>query len=130
MSNYLIFFAGVLTTLLSIVIINKYKKLNSDSRRSLSQSYLYLIVKRLVPDMLPNKDNKNTQSIIYEDNKVFHYLEMSDSKAYWIDKNKVYCAEIKNGYFNPDDRTLMSMKNLSEKEVNRMLYIFSNLKNG
>jgi hypothetical protein len=67
---------------------------------------------------------------MHEDNKTFRYVEMSDQKAYWMDKNKIYYAEVKDGRFNPATGKPTEMKNLSEKQVNKMLYIFNSLKNG
>lgn len=130
MDLFLFFIAGLLTTLGIIVIINMYKKLNSRVRIVFNQSSIYLAIKSLVPNFMLEDYKNNTQSFIYEDKKVFNYIEMSDNKAYWIDKNRVYCAKIKDGFFSPDDRELLSMKNLSAKEVNKMIYIFTTLKNG
>jgi hypothetical protein len=73
---------------------------------------------------------KDTQALVYEDTKTFRYIEMSDHKAYWIDKNKIYYADVEDGRFNPAKGRPTEMKNLSERQVNKVLYIFNSLKNG
>jgi hypothetical protein len=56
---------------------------------------------------------------------------MPDNKAYWLDRNKIYYAEIKDdGRFDPMEGKPSEMKNLSEKQLVKMLFIYNSLKNG
>lgn len=130
MLNYLYFFAGVLTTLLVVVIIKQYSKRSRAKRIAIKQSSMFQVIKKLVPDLVKIYTDSYTQALSYEDNKSFKYIEMPDEKAYWINKNNIYYADIKDGRFNPAEGQLSEMKNLSEKQVNKMLFIYNSLKNG
>ena len=73
---------------------------------------------------------KETQSIIYESTKTFKYVEMSDNKAYWLEKNKVYYTDINRGFFDPEKGKLLKTKDVSEEEVKKIVFIFNSLKKG
>lgn len=124
------FAAGVLTTLFIIAIIRWHSKRKSAKRVIVRQTFMFEVMKVMFPDLMFEVNYKDTQAKGYEDSKVFNYIQMSDNKAYWMDKNRIYCADIKNGRFNPAEGKLIEMKNLSEKQINKTLYIFNSLKNG
>lgn len=129
MLNYLIFFAGVLTSVAILVIIKKYNKRSRANRLVVRQSDVLLMAKSLFPESFTGQ-NHYSQALSYENNKTFKYIEMPDNKVYWLDKNNIYYADIKGGRFNPDEGKLTEMKNLSEKQVNKVLFIYNSLKNG
>jgi hypothetical protein len=124
------FIAGVLTTLTLIAIIKQYNKRSRAKRVLINQSSMFLLIKNFLPDLMFDMRYKDTQALVYEDTKTFRYIEMSDHKAYWIDKNKIYYADVEDGRFNPAKGKPTEMKNLSERQVNKVLYIFNSLKNG
>ena len=124
------FIAGVLTTLTLIAIIKQYNKRSRAKRVLINQSSMFLLIKNFLPDLMFDMRYKDTQALVYEDTKTFRYIEMSDHKAYWIDKNKIYYADVEDGRFNPAKGRPTEMKNLSERQVNKVLYIFNSLKNG
>jgi hypothetical protein len=124
------FLSGVLTTLTFIAILKQYNKRRRAKRMVINQSSMFLLIKNYLPELGIVNKHLNTQSFIHEDTKTFKYVEMSDQKAYWMNKNKIYYAEVKDGRFNPAKGIPTEMKNLSEKQVNKMLYIFNSLKNG
>ena len=131
MLEILVFFiAGVLTTLTLIAIIKQYNKRSRAKRILVNQSSMFILVKNFMPDLLFELKYKDTQAFLYEDTRTFKYIEMSDHRAYWMDRNKIYYAEIKDGRFNPATGKPTEMNNLSEKQVNKMLYILNTLKNG
>jgi len=131
MLELLVFFiAGVLTTLTLIAIIKQYNKRSRAKRILINQSSMFLLIKNFMPNLMFDMRYKNTQAYLYEDTRTFRYIEMSDHRAYWIDRNKIYYAEIKDGRFNPASGKPTEMNNLSEKQVNKMLYILNTLKNG
>jgi hypothetical protein len=130
LNNLLFFVAGLLTTLILIAILKQYNKQRRAKRMVINQSSMFLLIKNFLPELGFNNKYINTQAFVHEDTKTFRYVEMSDHKAYWIDKNKIYYAEVKDGRFNPATGKPTEMKNLSEKQVNKMLYIFNSLKNG
>jgi hypothetical protein len=126
----LFFIVGVLTTLALIAIIKQYNKQRRAKRMVVNQSSMFLLIKNFLPELGFTNKYLNTQAFMHQDNKTFRYVEMSDQRAYWMDKNKIYYAEVKDGRFNPATGKPTEMKNLSEKQINKMLYIFNSLKNG
>ena len=126
----ILFFAGVLTTLTLIAIIRQYSKFSRAKKAVIKQSEMFLLIKNFLPDLMYRQDQPDTQSLRYEYDRELNYVEMPDHKAYWIDKNKIYYADVVNGKFDPGSAKLTEMKNLSEKEVAKVLYIYNTLKNG
>jgi hypothetical protein len=131
MLDYVIFFAGVLTTLIIIAIIVKYNKLSRAKTNPIRQSIVFWELKQFMPDIMDAFLNRPTQAQTYDDNRSFKFIEMPDKKAYWLDRDKIYYAEIKDdGRFNPLEGKPSEMKNLSEKQLVKMLFIYNSLKNG
>jgi hypothetical protein len=126
----ILFFAGVLTTLTLIAIIRQYNKLKHVKNVVVKQSEMFMLIKNFLPEFMFNPVPIDSQSLRYEYDRELRYIEMSDHNAYWIDKNKIYYAEVTDGRFNPDDAKLADMENLSEKRVSEVLYIYNSLKNG
>ena len=126
----ILFFAGVLTTLTLIAIIRQYNKLKHVKNVIIKQSEMFMLIKNFLPEFMFKPIQIDSQSLRYEYDREFRYIEMSDHKAYWIDKNKIYYAEVTDGRFNPDNAKLAEMENLSEQRVSEVLYIYNSLKNG
>jgi hypothetical protein len=124
------FIAGVLTTLALIAIIRQYNKLKHVKKIVVKQSEMFMLIKNFLPEFMFRSIPMDSQSTRYEDDRELRYIEMSDHNAYWIDKNKIYYAEVTDGRFNPNNAKLAEMKNLSEKRVSEVLYIYNSLKNG
>jgi hypothetical protein len=125
-----LFFLGVLTTLAIIAIIKRYNSRSRVKNVVINQSSMFLLIKNFMPESLFDISHKDTQALVYEDTRLFKYIEMSDHKAYWMDKNKIYYANVRDGRFNPAEGKPTEMKNLSERQVNKVLYIYNSLKNG
>jgi hypothetical protein len=126
----ILFFAGVLTTLTLIAIIRQYNKLKHVKKIIVKQSEMFMLIKNFLPEFMFKPIQMDSQSLRYEYDREFNYIEMPDHKAYWIDKNRIYYAEVTDGRFNPDNAMLAEMENLSEKRVGEVLYIYNSLKNG
>jgi hypothetical protein len=124
------FFSGVLTTLTLIAIIRQYNKLKHVKKITVKQSEMFMLIKNFLPEFMFKPIPIDSQSMRYEDDRELRYIEMSDHNAYWIDKNKIYYAEVTDGRFNPDNAKLAEMENLSEKRISEVLYIYNSLKNG
>jgi hypothetical protein len=124
LNNLILFLSGVLTTLSLIAIIVKYNKLSRAKTRRLRQSYIF-------SEIMNAFLNRPTQAQSYDDNRSFKFIEMPDKKAYWLDRDKIYYADIKDdGRFDPTEGKPSEMKNLSEKQLVKMLFIYNSLKNG
>jgi hypothetical protein len=126
----ILFFAGVLTTLTLIAIIKQYNKLKQVKNVIIKQSEMFMLIKNFLPEFMFSPVPLDSQSLRHEYDRELRYIEMSDHNAYWIDKNKIYYAEVTDGRFDPDKAKLAEMENLSEKRVNEVLYIYNSLKNG
>jgi hypothetical protein len=126
----ILFFAGVLTTLTLIAIIRQYNKLKHVKKIIVKQSEMFMLIKNFLPEFMFRPSQLDSQALRYEYDREFRYIEMPDHKAYWIDKNKIYYAEVTDGRFNPDNAKLADMENLSEQRVSEVLYIYNSLKNG
>jgi hypothetical protein len=126
----ILFFAGVLTTLTLIAIIRQYNKLKHVKKVVIKQSEMFMLIKNFLPEFMFKPIQIDSQALRYEYDREFRYIEMSDHRAYWIDKNKIYYAEVTDGRFNPDNAKLAEMENLSEQRVSEVLYIYNSLKNG
>lgn len=125
------FVLGVLTTLAIVAIIVKYNKPRAVKAKPVRQSIIFWELKQFMPEIMDAFLNKLTQAQNYDVNRGFRFIEMPDNKAYWIDRNKIYYADIKDdGRFNPKEGKLSKMENLSEKQLVKMLFIYNSLKNG
>jgi hypothetical protein len=125
------FIAGVLTTLTLIAIIKQYNKRTRVKREVVRQSILFWELKQFMPDMINAYLNRPTQAQSYDRTRAFKFIEMPDNRAYWLDRNKIYYADIKDdGRFNPKEGKPTEMKNLSKKQVTKVLFIYNSLKNG
>ena len=74
--------------------------------------------------------NRETQAMYFESSKMLNYIEMPDKKVYWMDRNIIYYAESSGGKFNPKEGKALKVKDLPEKEINKVLYIINSLKDG
>jgi hypothetical protein len=130
LNNFLYFFAGVLTISAIIATITLYNKLKlSRQQPALSQSQTYLFFRTMFPNLNMSLKIRDKQSSAYDNSKIVKYVETDENLIYWLDKNKVYCAELnEDGFFNTQDAQRVSLKNLSEEQVNSLLVILSHLK--
>ena len=53
-----------------------------------------------------------------------------DQKAYWISNNIFYVGEAVNGKVRPETGQPLDTSNMSKREIEKMLFILDNLKNG
>lgn len=120
---------GVLTLFIILAIIVKYSKKKNVSGVPMRQSAMFSLMKAMLPEDYDLKFYADTQSFSYEDSKSLKYVQMPDDKVYWLDKNRIYYANLGvDGKFDPDSGKLAAMKNLPEKEVAKVLYIYNTLK--
>lgn len=88
----------------------------------------------IVRDMLPsNRELKNkvaTQAKLHIDKSTVKVIRTPDNKVYWVENNKFYWAEIVDGEFNTNSGQPIDTQNLSKQEVEDLLFILDNLKNG
>ena len=132
MDNLLFFifsFLGLLTILIFVSIIIRSSRKTKAAEIPMRQSTLFLLIKAMLPENFDLSIEKDTQSFSYEDSKSLKYVQMPDNNVYWLDKNRIYYTNLgSDGMFDPSEGKLTDMKNISEKEVAKMLYIYNTLK--
>lgn len=95
------------------------------------QSVLHQILKHSMPTNAELKAKIDTQSRIRSREGVVKVIQTPDRKAYWVENNIFYYAEVVDGQFDPTNGKPVDTNGLSNKEVDKLLFILDNLnKNG
>lgn len=125
MENFII---GCLTSFILIAIINRTKRRIVLKRIGFRQSMLHHIVKDMLPTNAFLSSQKQRQSKKYRSDAVIKVIQAPDNKAYWVQNNIFYYAEVVNGQFDPTAGKPVDTNNLSRKEIDKLLFILDNLK--
>ena len=125
MENFII---GCLTTLILVAIIKRRKRRVTLKRIGFRQSMLHHIVKDMLPSNAFLNSQKDRQSKKHRQNAVIKVVQAPDNKAYWVENNIFYYAEVVNGQFDPTSGKPVDTNNLSKKEIDKLLFILDNLK--
>ena len=126
-----LFIIACLTTALVIAIIKTRQKRIKMRRITFRQSILHQVVKHMMPTNAEYKrDNTKRQSVERSRERVVRVIKTPDSKAYWVKDNIFYCAEVIDGEFDPQEALPVDTTYLSKREVDKLLHILDNLKNG
>jgi hypothetical protein len=94
-----------------------------------SQSSIHLMIKDFLPKTLYQKPTQESQSLKHVEKNTVKVIFIED-KAYWVSNNIFYCAEAISGNVNIDTTTPVDTTNMSKKDIDKMLFILDNLKNG
>lgn len=122
-------FTAVLTTVLIVAILSRKRK-SKLKKIKFSQSALHMIVRDILPTNQELHRKTVTQAKLHIDQNTVKVIKTPDNKVYWVDNNSFLCAEIVDGEFNTDSGKPVDTSNLSKEEVDDLLYILDNLKNG
>jgi hypothetical protein len=125
--NYII--AIGLTFCLSSYIIYKGRKKKSFKGIAYTQSSIHLMIKDFIPKILYERPRQQSQSLIHVERNTVKVIFIED-KAYWVSNNIFYCAEAFGGNVNIDTTEPVDTTNMSKKDIDKMLFILDNLKNG
>ena len=120
---------AVLTTILVVAILS-IKRKSKLKKVKFSQSALHMIVRDILPSNQELHRRTITQSKLHIEKNTVKVIKTPDNKVYWVDNNSFFCAEIVHGEFNTDSGKPVDTSNLSKEEVDDLLYILDNLKNG
>jgi archaellin len=71
----------------------------------------------------------NSQSKIWRDKQTTKVV-IIDQKAYWVSNNMFYVGDTVDGKVRPETGKPLDTTKMSKKEVDKMLFILDNLKNG
>jgi hypothetical protein len=87
------------------------------------------MIKDFLPKTLYEKPRLQSQSLIHLEKNTVKVIFIED-KAYWVSNNIFYCAEAIGGNVNIDTTEPIDTNNMSKKDIDKMLFILDNLKNG
>jgi hypothetical protein len=125
------YFLVVLLTLITfsciLIVANKFTK-KSYSKKIYRQSDMHEMLKRFFLNGL-SVEVKSSQMMKRKEKLLTRVIILED-KAYWVVDNVFYVGDAVNGSVQPESGEPISTSGLSSKEINKLLFILDNLKNG
>jgi hypothetical protein len=111
-----------------LIIINKKatKKINKVLYR---QSDMHNILKDFFFKDIFDEKVVTSQSKIWKEKQTTRVV-IIDQKAYWVSNNMFYVGDTVDGKVKPETGKPLDTAKMSKKEVDKMLFILDNLKNG
>ena len=114
-----------------IIRITTKSRNKAFSKTLYKQSDLHKVMKKfflqqLRPDF--NKDRSSQLTRRQEKSRI--KVIVIDEKAYWVSDNVFYVADAVEGNPIPETAQPLDTKQMSNREINKMLFILDNLKNG
>ena len=123
------FIVAVLTTCSISYIIYRVRKFKVFPGIVYSQSSIHMMIRDFLPKTLYEKPKQKSQSVNHVDNNTVKVI-LIDGKAYWVSNNIFYCAEAIGGSVDIDTTEPVDTTNMSKKDIDKMVFILDNLKNG
>ena len=127
------FFIGAMTTLVCIVSVNRF--ISNDSKKKIrkveiahSQAFLYDAIgplQKMLEKTYP-MDSLDTQSIRYL-NSLHTKVAFAEDKAYWIENNTLFQAEVIEGNFQKENAKRVDTMGMGTLELNKIAYIVEQL---
>jgi hypothetical protein len=119
-----------LTSIMSLAIIKVLNKLRANNLNSkYTQSYIYEMIKDVVPKNTFNKTKIITQSQKHIQKNMLKVV-ITDNMAYWMVDNIIYSANATNGRVDESSAKKVDIDNMSKEDVFKMLSIIDDLKKG
>jgi archaellin len=113
----------------SIIIIITKKEKKSFNKTVYRQSDMHNMLKDFFFKDIDNHKVFTSQSKIWKEKQTTKVIIL-DQKAYWISNNMFYVGDAVNGKVKPETGEPLDTSNMSKKEIDKMLFILDNLKNG
>lgn len=123
-------FACVLTFIITVAILRTRQKHINMRKIAFRQSILHKSLKPFMPTNAEYERSKKTQARERIKSSVVRVIQTPDSKAYWVDKNIFYCADVIDGQFDPTIGKPVDTNGLSKKEIDKLLLILDTLNKG
>jgi hypothetical protein len=127
--EYLLVVALTLIASWSIIKISNKKRMMFLGKHKYRQSYIYEIVKDFIPKQVFDKPKVITQSEKHIQKNMLKVV-ITEGKAYWILNNVFYTANAINGRIDEETTKLLDIENMPTKELDKMLSILDDLKQG
>jgi len=120
----------VLTFIMSLAIIKVLNKLRTNAlNNKYTQSYIYEMIKDVVPKNTFNKSKIITQSEKHIQRNMLKVV-ITEGKAYWMVDNVIYTANATNGRMDESSAKQVDIDSMSKEDVFKMLSIIDDLKKG
>ncbi len=113
----------------SIIIIAVKKSKKHFAKVVYTQSDIHMIVKHFVPKDLFDEPKRPSQATKHLKNNSVRVLMIEDH-AYWVHNNMFYVADLADGLVNPETVRPVDTNNMSNRDIDKMLFILDSLKNG
>lgn len=113
----------------SIIIVAVKKNKKHFAKVVYTQSDIHMIVKHFVPKDLFDEPKRASQARKHLKNNSVRVLMIEDH-AYWVHNNMFYVADIADGLVNPETVRPVDTNNMSNRDIDKMLFILDSLKNG
>jgi hypothetical protein len=126
---YLIVVGLTIIVFCSILIIISQKRKKSFNKIIYRQSDMHNMLKDFFFKDIDNDKVFTSQSKIWREKQTTKVVIL-DKKAYWISNNIFYVGEAVDGKVKPETGQPLDTSNMSKREIDKMLFILDNLKNG
>jgi hypothetical protein len=127
--EYLLVIGLTLLSYWSIIKISNKRRMIFLSKNKYRQSSIYEMVKDVVPRKRFDKPKVITQSQRHIQKNMLRVV-IADGSAYWILNNVFYTANAINGRVDEETIKPLDIENMPTKELDRMLSILDDLKQG
>ena len=108
-------------------MIRKY--FNSKDFIRYSQSNIHDIIKDYIPKPERLRSNVESQSMKHENSNRVKVI-ITEDKAFWVMNNNFYTANVIDGSIDKGSAEIVDTFNLDKEELDKMLFILDQLKNG
>jgi hypothetical protein len=113
----------------SIIIVSVKRGKKYFAKVVYTQSDIHQIVKHFVPKDLFEVSKKVSQSRNHIRNNTVKVLMIED-QAYWVHNNMFYTADTVEGLVNAETVRPVDTNNMSDRDIDKMLFILDSLKGG
>jgi hypothetical protein len=127
--EYLLIIGLTLLSYWSIIKISNKRRMIFLNKNKYRQSSIYEMVKDVVPKQRFDKPKVITQSQRHIQKNMLRVV-IAEGSAYWILNNVFYTANAINGRVDEDTIKPLDIENMPTKELDKMLSILDDLKQG
>ena len=127
--EYLLIIGLTLLSYWSIIKISNKRIMIFLNKNKYTQSSIYEMIKNVVPKQRFDKTKVITQSQKHIQKNMLRVV-IADGSAYWILNNVFYTANAINGRVDEETIKPLDIENMPTKELNKMLSILDDLKQG
>jgi hypothetical protein len=118
-----------LTMCITSYILYKGRKVKPFPGIVYSQSSLHMMIRDYLPKDLYRKPKRPSQMLKHIEKSTVKVIFI-DEKAYWVSNNTFYCAQAVGNAVDIETTEPVDTTDMSKKDIEKMLFILDNLKNG